>query len=418
MKYNVIIIIILLLSSCSKKDTGDIIKNNNISSNINNQENIIDEQIINESAEEYNKFMYVNSQEGLKVRASPDINAEKIYLLKDNQEVRVIEIDTSKITIDGIEGYWILIETDEINGYVFNGYLTEKAAISPEYNIVYNQKGTIESIVLPDGRVVSRDTIIDNDYSYKIDTIKLYYTQSIESAYKKIIDKNVTFFEDRNDDEWLYLITEDLESYGFIKIKDISENSFYGDVTKNSSSGNYYSQRLNREYSITKTNQNIKRYGPLLIINSGGKIKKFWDSLAGRGQRYLLIDIFDNTDLLFFVQYYEGISYFIYNIEYDTVIGALMGEPLFNENKNAFVSFGSFYSELPKFVLYSINKNEYKKEKEADNIYTLLDIKWDTYAKYEISWVNNTKLEIKFENIGSYIIYYENNEWQEKIVKY
>jgi hypothetical protein len=416
MKYIFWIIIILLLFSCSRK-------NNAVSVDSDSSEITENEQIINETdelAEKSNEVMYVNSQEGLRVRANPDISAEKIYLLKDNQEVRVIETEQTKTIIDDIEGYWAFVETDEISGYVFTGYLTETARISPEFNVFYYGPETIAGIDLPDGKYVhvSRNDLGGDGYDYKIDAIKLYYTQNIDAAYKKIVNKNVRLFKNDSDDDWLYLITEDLKNYGFIRIKDISEESFYGDLEKNASSQNSYRERLNLEYSIIKTNQNIERYGPLLIIKAGNKTIKFLDTFRKWGdvKRYLLIDMFEDNNLLIFEQHWEGSLYFIYNTDKEAQIAKFNESPLFNENNSAFVSYGRMYTESPSFVLYSINNHEYKKEKEAD-IYTLLDIKKDTYPKYEIEWLNNTTLEIKYENIGSYIVYYEDEKWQEKEVR-
>jgi hypothetical protein len=413
----------LLCAACAKSEVkgdsnGDIPLDS--SESVNKEDELVGNEI-DGLGEEHNELMYVDSPEGLMVRANPSITAGKIYLLKDNQEVRVIETDPAIATIDGIEGHWALIETDEITGYVFNGYLAGEAAINPEYNIVYNEAGTIESFILPDGRIINRNSLTHEGYPYKIDSIKLYYTQTIESAYKKIVNTFVILYKNDSNDEWLYLVTNDLKNYGFIRVEDISENSFYGNLTNNMNSGNFYTKRLNQEYSVRKTHENIERYGPLLMIKLDTKIVKIWDAFSVRGwnsvKDHLLIDIFENNDLLLYVQRYEGGFYVIYNMDKEDQVAIFNEVPLFNENKSAFVSYGSFYSEAPTFELYSINKNEYKKEKEA-NICALLGINENfyPYPKYEIKWLNNTTLEIKYENIGSYTIYYENNEWQEEIV--
>jgi hypothetical protein len=291
---------------------------------------------------------------------------------------------------------------------------------SPEYNIVYNEAGTIESFVLPDGRIIGRDSLTRDGYPYKIDSIKLYYTQTIESAYKTMANNEVILYKNDSNDEWLYLVTADLKDYGFIRVEDISESSFYGDLAANTNSGNSYRKRLNQEHSVKEAHENIERHGPLLMIRLDTKIVKIWDAFSVWGwnsvKNHLLIDIFDNHDLLLYVQRYEGRFYVIYNMDKEDQVAMFNEVPLFNSSKSAFVSYGSFYAEPPIFVLYSINENEYKKEKEAD-IYALLGIKNDIYPKYEIEWLNDTTLEIKYENIGSYTAYYENNGWREEIVK-
>ncbi|GHV34614.1 hypothetical protein AGMMS4952_27010 [Spirochaetia bacterium] len=81
--------------------------------------------------------MYVNSPEGLRVRAEPNIDSEKIYLLNNNQEVIILSKDINNIQIDGINGNWYLVQTDEITGWVFSGYLSNNY---DEITIEYNTK--------------------------------------------------------------------------------------------------------------------------------------------------------------------------------------------------------------------------------------------------------------------------------------
>ena len=79
---------------------------------------------------------YVNSREGLNIRAEPNAGAEKVGALNYGEFVEVVE-EGEKASIDGIEARWTKIIRDrnglapEDNylryGWVFGGYLQENA---------------------------------------------------------------------------------------------------------------------------------------------------------------------------------------------------------------------------------------------------------------------------------------------------
>ncbi|GMO62457.1 MAG: hypothetical protein Ta2A_09080 [Treponemataceae bacterium] len=114
----VLFFLILLLISCKKTDnTKDSFDNEN---------------------SDDNELMYVNSSEGLRVRAEPNIDSEKIYLLNNNQGVTILKKDVNNVQIDGINGNWYLVQADEITGWVFSGYLSNDYnydEVTIEYNI-------------------------------------------------------------------------------------------------------------------------------------------------------------------------------------------------------------------------------------------------------------------------------------------
>lgn len=72
-----------------------------------------------------NTVMYANAPAGLRVRSQPSVSGERIGVLEYLAAVRIIREDGNIITIDGIEGKWTFIETDNIQGWVFGGYLAE-----------------------------------------------------------------------------------------------------------------------------------------------------------------------------------------------------------------------------------------------------------------------------------------------------
>ena len=118
-------------------------------------------------AEEY-RGMYVNSREGLNIRKSPSMSAEKIKALKYGEYIGVVE-EGEIVTIDGIKAPWtkILIDYDgndaaeDYNnyGWVFGGYLQEKCPMTESEIIEYlkrlskSNEDFLSSEYFPENRV-------------------------------------------------------------------------------------------------------------------------------------------------------------------------------------------------------------------------------------------------------------------------
>ena len=81
-----------------------------------------------------NIIKYVNAPEGLRVRKSPGINADRIGVLDNATKVIVIKEDEHDVTIDGINGKWTLVESEYIQGWVFGGFLSFEPADSYSSN--------------------------------------------------------------------------------------------------------------------------------------------------------------------------------------------------------------------------------------------------------------------------------------------
>ncbi|MBB5219361.1 SH3 domain-containing protein [Treponema rectale] len=79
-------------------------------------------------------YLYVKSPEGLRIRNKPDLSGDRTGVLYDRMRVKIISVG-KEITIDGIKSNWIKIllpietvQADEnVYGWVFGGYLTDKA---------------------------------------------------------------------------------------------------------------------------------------------------------------------------------------------------------------------------------------------------------------------------------------------------
>jgi len=84
-------------------------------------------------------FAYSNKQ-GLPVRKKPDASSERVYKLRENQEIKVLGRG-EKEQVGRFEGYWYTILTDDgVQGYVFDALLTVYSLNDQQEMVVQNQK--------------------------------------------------------------------------------------------------------------------------------------------------------------------------------------------------------------------------------------------------------------------------------------
>ena len=105
-----------LFFGCTKENIVEIMSEENTQ-----ELDIIDSV---ENTENTILVMYVNAPGGLSVRNIPSINGDRLDLLEDRREIIVLSEDQNIVSIDGINGKWTLIESGDIQGWVFGGYLT------------------------------------------------------------------------------------------------------------------------------------------------------------------------------------------------------------------------------------------------------------------------------------------------------
>lgn len=110
---------IVFLSGCSAKNNGELIVNESdeIEVAISTQTNLA-------NIREVNERRFVDAPAGLRVRNSPSIGAEIIGVLPDVTEVISIKEERSINEIDGRRGRWTFIETVDMQGWVFGGFLS------------------------------------------------------------------------------------------------------------------------------------------------------------------------------------------------------------------------------------------------------------------------------------------------------
>jgi uncharacterized protein YgiM (DUF1202 family) len=117
----------ILLISCKKNNNEN---QNIIGTTIDNVE-MINDNIETGSSEiqinqALNKTMYINASGGLRVRNLPSVDGERIGLLDYSTQVTITREENNNVIIDGIEGKWVYIKADNIEGWVFSGYLSDR----------------------------------------------------------------------------------------------------------------------------------------------------------------------------------------------------------------------------------------------------------------------------------------------------
>lgn len=135
-KIKYVILLSIIFVSCFSKETTI---SNESSENI----HISSVYITQESTTEaMNDFFSVLANEGLNVRVEPNLNSEKVGLLKYKQIVRATKRTTELIEIDGTKSNWFYINYHNLTGWVFGGYLKKMEIPLYELNeinsVIYN----------------------------------------------------------------------------------------------------------------------------------------------------------------------------------------------------------------------------------------------------------------------------------------
>lgn len=86
---------------------------------------------------EYKTIFARNLKDGLLIRKNPSINSQKVYKLRENQLIKVLEKATNITTIGQYEGYWYQVITKEgVTGYCFGYYLDiYDSSVKPEEKV-------------------------------------------------------------------------------------------------------------------------------------------------------------------------------------------------------------------------------------------------------------------------------------------
>jgi len=345
-------------------------------------------------------IVYAVPFDGLNLYSEPNFNSESIKYIPRNTKLAVLEINDECEVINGTDYYWYKVDSGNGAGWAFSDNLFDK----PVPNKVKNLK--IAKIIAGSDNLIN-----DEDCIYFIENAMLYLNRDILKIYNDTsFESNFTytnydeFFLFKHDElpGWYYLISGDCEEEGFIYIYEISSESFYGNQEENVRSGNYYQYMQNTEYEIVMKYNNLKRYGPLLLITNNNKTIEFFDTRNGGpgGIKYLLLDYYTNYDeLLILKQYWEGASMSIYNIKNDEFRCENIFNPVFNNSRTYMVSL-DFNQEISSYSLklFSINNGFYK-EIYNDNI--VVDFDWKLN---KVFWINEKNICIDYGEIGKITI--------------
>jgi hypothetical protein len=390
------ILITFLCCSCVNKKMQE---NEIINENEFNDNNEIVEEL---DASSVNNIVYVASFYGMTLLSEPDIYSKIIKLLPQNTKLVVYEKSEGIEEINGFNDYWYMVYTGHETGWIFGAYLFHK----PITNKIRNLQ--LSKMLEEDERIKSPD----NKWIVNIEGAIFYNNRDTLTVYNKgsgsfLTDyKNIFLIRMDGTPDWFYLISDDYEIQGYIYIYSISEKSFYGDLDKMKRSGNYYESLLNAEYEIIRQHKNIKRYGPLITIEHGGKVTELWDTIYGLsgGIKYLLLDYFpEYNEILIIEQYREGSYNFIYNLEFDEYRCERIDEPYFNNPRTYLITmaFGENIGDyiLKDIKIYKISNGYYEKIYEQSSIH--INREW--HSNETIRWINDNKVCIDYGKAGSII---------------
>ena len=329
------------------------------------------------------RTFYVAPHDGLNLRTEPGLGGARIRSLRQYTKLTVIDTSSGKETIDGINDYWYKVDTGEDTGWVFGGYLI----FSPpgNYNVIVEKPDILENGILQfkTGKTIN---MLENWlFYYDIGDIRVYDKTTKDSNYTRIYNEDLYLVKLDENEDWLYTVSMESGTKGFIFIYDISEESFYGKHKKES-----------KEYKITQEHPNIKRFGPLLVIYLNNDVIKIWDKFSTEGgMRYNFIADYypEYNEVLIRTAYYEGADYSIFSLRRkEYICSGILGYPHFNPSRERFFSIGEFYTEEPQLQIYEKRGDYFRLYKEES-----LDYRYSEYDIQNVEWVNYIKAVVHYK---------------------
>ncbi len=143
--------------------------------------------------------VYVVAQSGLTLRELPDIKSRALEIINFGDVVTVLEQPDS-ITVTGkinwVEGRWIKVDYDGVQGYVFDGYLSDLPL--PEYDFEICHMDL--DLIYPLESWADRHLVIDTTLIYESKEKERRVTQYLTSD-KKVL----TFYENNTFTADLYI---------------------------------------------------------------------------------------------------------------------------------------------------------------------------------------------------------------------
>ena len=266
----------------------------------------------------------------------------------------------------------------------------------------------MDVILFQDGKEITMDYC----HYHNNDILKIYTKCTKDSEYFITSKEYLKLHKIESIQDWLYLSGDNLDDdeHGFIYIYDISEKSFYGDIDDYKTTGDYWRDFWNNlyktEYEIIKRHQNIKRYGPLLTITHNHKTIEFWKSFClpfseNKAESYLLLDYYpEYNEIVIRVQYYEGSTNYIFNLESEEYRCFFNLSPYFNRTRTYMISLYHEHGNNSSLQIHAINNGFYKKIKEIK----FYDGPDDPIKIINVVWISDTKAQIDFDKFDTMLI--------------
>ena len=350
-----------------------------------------------------NRTFYVFPHNGLNLCTEPSFNSTRIRGVQQYTRLNAHAVTNEKETIDGISDYWYKVDTGTETGWVFGGYLISNAPNNSNFIL---EKPVMENgiFMFSDGQ--TRNINSNSSGDFFLNHIKIYEKTSRESNYFELNgqhNRRVYFFKLDGYEDWLYLFDDKREISGFIFLYDILEEVSYE---------NEAHSFLQEEYKISKKHRNIKRFGPVLIINYNNNSIRFGDSFSG-GQNVSYNDFLigyypEHDEAVISTGAMEHFKKSIFNLKLNEYICKDIGEPFFNPSINSFISIypglDAGYGPHRLLRVYSRRNNYF------ENIFELeLKIDWSEYNLYEainvnVLWTNDNEAKIDFDKNNIFMV--------------
>ncbi|PZX44460.1 SH3 domain-containing protein [Nonlabens dokdonensis] len=285
----------MLLLSCKQDARSNVTESDSIETD---KKSVNIEEIDNKS---YYNLETVTAFNGLTLRDAPNLNGQKIGKFKYRDQMEVIEaISTDTVIINDngflIPGTFVKVkDTDtDLEGYVFDGFLSNKDDLSDAYDVTYNQEinndrflsvyeleKSVVGIVIPinaeDSRFTFQDSLIMNsmhsDDEYKRSEYvlhdntfaKIYQSNKLLEEYEHYLNQKFFLYGDTNtarsatvidigvsldecQDQFIFLELEapfDLSSYYFASEQMVKFSKVEQELKMRESEFNYYQNITN-----------------------------------------------------------------------------------------------------------------------------------------------------------------------------
>lgn len=170
-------------------------------------------------SQDINNTLYVNAVKGLNLRMEPKPNGKILAIIPNGEKVLVVEVKNKKVTINNISGSWVKIKWKNLNGWVFNGFLTTTENDS---------SSLIQHIKDVAPKMSSDVEIIKADTAKVIDLYQGYYTVTYITEYpKNSMDPSLNNFSVwvKKNDSWIPLYSRNTWGFRKLLVRDINGDS-------------------------------------------------------------------------------------------------------------------------------------------------------------------------------------------------